>query len=173
MVVVRPDISIAFCGTHGSGKTTLAKAVAEKLGLPFVGSIARSILQREGISYKMLIKDFWALCDFQRECFERALLLEAPFVTDRSIYDMMAYSVLHLGSSFGWKKVEYTYVFFLPFNPRFLIDDGMRLSDFKFALAVHHQILSILNFLDVRFFRVKSVELEDRVNEVLEVCDGL
>lgn len=40
---------VCFTGTHGSGKTTVAKAVAEGMGLPFYPSRASEIHERLGV----------------------------------------------------------------------------------------------------------------------------
>lgn len=41
---------IALCGVHGSGKTTLATAIAEALGIPYLPSQAAAIHRKHGVT---------------------------------------------------------------------------------------------------------------------------
>ncbi|KKP68132.1 MAG: Cytidylate kinase [Candidatus Moranbacteria bacterium GW2011_GWE1_35_17] len=52
---------ISFNGDHGSGKSTVAKKVAEKLNYPryYMGQIFRKLAEEKG----MLLSDFQSLCD--------------------------------------------------------------------------------------------------------------
>ena len=43
-------MKIAFTGAGGTGKTTLAKHLSEKWGVPYVGSVSREVMAEQGIS---------------------------------------------------------------------------------------------------------------------------
>ncbi len=85
-------LRIAFSGSAGTGKTTLAKAVAEHLGLPYIEEGFRKRVDQGLILYKMndaqrrdLMRDLW------REQLEQELAAAEGFVSDRSSVDFAAF----------------------------------------------------------------------------------
>ena len=93
---------VFLSGSHSSGKTTLAKSLAEKLGWTYVGEAARSVIEKLG---KPQGKSFSELIDFQEAVFKaqkKAQKYEGVFLTDdrelsdnlvvdRSMVDVVAY----------------------------------------------------------------------------------
>src|ERR1041384_1337378 len=80
---------IAIVGSFSTGKTTLAEAVAEPLGLPLLPEVAREIV---ALGFK-LDKDATPATEtliFLRQF--RNELEHADFVGDRSLMDVMAYA---------------------------------------------------------------------------------
>jgi XRE family aerobic/anaerobic benzoate catabolism transcriptional regulator len=72
---------IALIGLRGAGKTTLGKALAERLGLPFV-ELDAEIERESGVSLATIF-DFYGQAGFrrlERRCLERVLETHARFV---------------------------------------------------------------------------------------------
>ena len=86
---------IVIVGAHGVGKSTLSRALAERLKLPLIPEYAQSVLDR-----KLLIDD-WRTCSdegwllWQELLFAERIvrILEAPcaYIMDRCLIDVAAY----------------------------------------------------------------------------------
>jgi hypothetical protein len=97
---------IAFCGASGTGKTTLARYVAELYRLPMNPVGARSVAKAMGYESpyetdkvgKREGEDASRRGEFQRRLVEEKVLWEADhesFVTDRTTLDNLTYTILH------------------------------------------------------------------------------
>lgn len=96
---------IGCMGAGGTGKTTLAKALAEQIKLPFIASSSRPVFERRGITEvdqrHMTPEQQWEL---QLEIFDARERLENQIaegtlypdggVADRTLWDQLAYSLL-------------------------------------------------------------------------------
>jgi adenylate kinase family enzyme len=88
---------IYFIGAHSTGKTTMARYVANRYGLPLLTEVARSILAERELSMDTLRHNLDEVDSFQKEIFFRQVKEEvgkASFVSDRS-FDNLAYAAQH------------------------------------------------------------------------------
>lgn len=94
--------NIAICGAHRTGKTTLARAAAEVIGASFVPTSFSSVFRERGVNVqagmsvdeRLEIQE--ALLARARVIYRQAL---APFITDRSPIDLLAYTLAEVGKS--------------------------------------------------------------------------
>lgn len=106
---------IAITGAHGDGKTTLAKALSETLGLPLITERAREEARNMGIGHcRELVQDRALAWKFQEEVLEAQIRAQAEkpdgFVSDRSTLDCIAYFRLYQGDRVnGPEKSRYYY----------------------------------------------------------------
>lgn len=88
---------IYFIGAHSTGKTTMARYVANRYGLPLLTEVARSILAERELSMETLRHNLDEVDSFQKEIFFRQVKEEVgktSFVSDRS-FDNLAYAAQH------------------------------------------------------------------------------
>lgn len=88
---------IYFIGAHSTGKTTLARFVADRYKLPFLNEVARTILAEKELSIDALRTNLDVVNTYQSSVFKRQLAEEAKeknFVSDRS-FDCLAYAAQH------------------------------------------------------------------------------
>lgn len=88
--------AIGLCGSHRSGKTTLAGLLAGKTGLPFIKTDTSGVFKKAGL-------DPAASMDFKTRLSIQNLVLDAAieqwdgaacsFITDRTPVDMIAYTM--------------------------------------------------------------------------------
>lgn len=85
---------IGLCGAHRTGKTTLAKAFAERFGVPYVDVNTRGVVESMGLKLEE-IEDFETRLRLQHAILDNAIEIyrKAPavFITDRTPIDMAAY----------------------------------------------------------------------------------
>jgi len=94
------DIRVGIAGSAGTGKSLLAKDIADKLGVQYISSkrITRPILERLGYRWdgSMQVEEFLANEQCQEEILdltEKAHAEAGNFVTDRTFVDIAAYTI--------------------------------------------------------------------------------
>src|SRR4051794_27516118 len=89
---------IYFVGSHATGKTTMARWVSRRYGLPMITEVARGVLAELETNFDALRTDMEMVADYQRRVFERQIaterLQEKGFVSDRA-FDNLAYAAEH------------------------------------------------------------------------------
>lgn len=87
---------IGLCGTSGTGKTTLAQAVSDRTGVPFIKGQVRQVYELYGItpekhtsfSRKMIAQ--WKILEFAEAQYQAA---DSLFITDRTPMCYAAYVI--------------------------------------------------------------------------------
>lgn len=155
------SIKIAISGTHGVGKTTLAKRLAESLYVPLLSEVARDVAVSTGIEHTEQISKGSMLTRimFQGAIFGLQGLKEkmhGGFVSDRSILDCIAYCYLyglpeHFISTLREAALihsgSYDLIIYCPIPNAYTQDDGFRLTDRASQQEVDSYIKELL--LDV------------------------
>jgi len=135
---------LAFSGSAGTGKTTLAREVAGICDVPYIPEGMRARLENglrlHGMSQENLAQLMWDLWREQREREEEAVRTHGGFVSDRSAVDFAAFWLtyrLHHGTqqteaffaeTLG-SLVKYDRVVVLPWGLLPLVADGVRASN--------------------------------------------
>lgn len=87
---------IGLCGSHRTGKTTLAKAVAEHLNIPFIQTNTSQVFHDHGLKpsspmdFKTRLWIQHKVVDAGQKVWESR---QGDFITDRTPIDMMAYTL--------------------------------------------------------------------------------
>lgn len=102
---------LGLAGAHRTGKTTLAKAISESIGIPFVNlSFSTEILKDMGLSSLDQINSIEQRLYYQlarMELTEKALTgWKEAFVTDRTPLDVAAYTMADFGQMMSDKQIE-------------------------------------------------------------------
>jgi nicotinamide riboside kinase len=154
-------MKIAFTGAGGTGKTTLATYVAEKWGIPYVGSVAREVMKDMGVESETAQNEMSeaALFELQHAIYLRrkAKLEEYPhFVTDRLALDNYVYGLRRCGRALTedarkewYEGVEadlysFDLVFYTPTGLFASVDDGIRQTDVAHNTLVDSAIYGLL-----------------------------
>lgn len=90
-------LKIGICGAHGTGKTTLAKAIHELYSTPIITNLMRGFWQENGVdNFEKLPKDIRTI--FQKESLLKQIQAEEShtigFITDRTVLDQIVYTKL-------------------------------------------------------------------------------
>jgi predicted ATPase len=95
-----PNLSrrVAFLGASGTGKTTLARFVAELYEIPLNPVGSRSVAEAMGFGSPYEVDAAGKRAEFQRRLLDEKCAWEAAhdaFVSDRTTLDVLAYTALH------------------------------------------------------------------------------
>jgi hypothetical protein len=89
-------MNIGLCGSHRTGKTTLAEAVSSNTGMPFLRTGTSQVFQQYGLDPAQPM-DFKKRIWIQQRILDAAENMwkaeERQFITDRTPLDMMAYTL--------------------------------------------------------------------------------
>jgi len=89
-------MNIGLCGSHRTGKTTLAEAISKRTGMPFLKTVTSEVFQQCGLDPSRPM-DFKKRLGIQHKILDAAEKIwqtkEAQFITDRTPLDMMAYTL--------------------------------------------------------------------------------
>ncbi len=160
---------IAISGASGTGKTTLARSLAEHYKIPMNPVGARSVALEMGFDNPYDVDAAGRRVEFQARLFESKRAWELgheSFVTDRSYFDNLAYCALHMASSLEPDAIEvfsramerYDVVFFLPRAKFQDLSDGVRVT----APGYHAMYEFVLESL------FRREEAEDKFRGLLE-----
>jgi deoxyadenosine/deoxycytidine kinase len=169
---------IAIVGSFSTGKTTLAEAVAPKLGLPLLPEVAREVVD---LGFK-LDKD--ATVETETLIFLRQFhneMTHPEFVGDRSLIDVMAYASWVLENQERRKEFalwdscleiakhhlrsQYSHVFYLPIEFGIVLD-GLRPDDPDFQRDIDRRMLHLLDVNDVAYETLTG-SVEDRLDALV------
>ena len=172
---------IYFIGAHSTGKTTMARYVSKKTGLPLLPEVARMVLAERELAMESLRSDLDIVDSFQREIFSRQITIEKDldaFVSDRS-FDNLAYAAQHarvLRSILSETSLtEYidrmrgpdTLLFYIRPVKATLRNDGVReLIDWDELMRIDGAIKFMLEMWGLQYFVIHSASMQERARLV-------
>ncbi len=118
-------LRVGFCGSSGTGKTTLASYVAETFGLPINPIGSRTVSKAMGFDSPYDVDAAGRRSEFQRDLLYEKFKWESlndSFVTDRTVADVITYTALHCVRSIDETQIldvalgmrRYTHIFYCP-----------------------------------------------------------
>jgi predicted ATPase len=174
---------IVLTGASGVGKTTLAKELAQRLGLPFIPEIGRQLCLAKGFQRIGDIPE-GEQENFKREVLEAQIKHESDlseFIADRSAIDCwvlwqrwnictaMTYDTESYYERARAQAESYSHIIYVP--PLFAIaEDEFRWTDADYIKQINRIVLTTLfdwNLL-ARTYTVQSADFEQRVREVAD-----
>lgn len=184
--VMRRMLKIGITGTHSTGKTTLAKALAEELCLPLIPEQARIAIGKFKIDDLDKFKeDADMFSTFQIDILRRQLNEEmkhyhSGFISDRTTLCNFAYYAVNTCDSpkffETYKKIAldnfvetYDVVFYVPIMFD-LVDDGVRNKSVEYQRKIDNYIRYHLG-MRKNVYEVKSKTVDGRVTEILKILD--
>jgi len=168
-------MKIVIAGSHGTGKTTLARLLARLLDLPLLPDVAVEAHQK-GFAINEntpLETQFWMFAK-QLE-YER--MLGDKFIGDKCLIDYSVYGDIVLNHDPAKRMLaelirpnaRYDFIFYLPIE--FPIEDNkIRSLDPDFQLAVDRHYLEILNSWGLAYATL-SGSVQDRLAQALEIIN--
>lgn len=168
---------IAIIGSQSTGKSVLAKELANRLKLPLITEIARRWDIEKATQTELI--------DIQKEVLKLQIEEERKheqFISDRSTIDNLSYwlhnvspivdkeeNTLYIETALGNVK-NYSYIFLLV--PEFYpVDDGFRNTNIIYQLQIAEVINTVLRLYNIPHYRL-SKTVENRVKEAMKILNG-
>ena len=178
-----PPARIYFVGAHATGKTTLARYVRDRYGLPLISEVARSILAELEVSLDRLRANLDLVNCYQVEVFRRQIEAEREagntFVSDRAFCNLayMAHhgTVMHelfrdpaLEAYMRW--VAGGLVFFVRPHPELAQSDSVRTAiRFDEIVLIDGMVKLLLEMYAVPYLTIATLSMQERARTVDEV----
>jgi len=182
-------MNIGLCGSHRTGKTTLAEAISRKTGMPFVRTGTSEVFRKYGMDPSGPM-DFRKRLWIQHEILDTAekiwIAEQEQFITDRTPLDMMAYTLADIqgATEVNLKELEGYLARCIDVTNKFfqiliLVQPGIPLMHEEGKAALNEGYLEHLNYLilglcsDDRikgafvYLRRDITSLEERVDTIL------
>jgi nicotinamide riboside kinase len=177
-------VRIAIAGASGTGKTTLAQAIAERYSLPINPVGARSVALSMGFDNPYDVDKAGRRVEFQRKLFEEKRAWELAhdsFVTDRTYFDNLTYCALHMAEHLPDNAIEeftaamgrYDLVLTLQRRDFQSLDDGVRKTSQAYHEIYEYLLGTLLNRTRCIQFALYNVPLEERQSVALAAIDEL
>jgi adenylylsulfate kinase-like enzyme len=180
-------LRIGLVGASGTGKSSIARGVAEKLGISFVESksITKSILDRDEYDYAsgIQVERFLADSSRQNEILKKTIESQSdvgPFIADRTVIDLAAYAVIELHDEdsallrkifYACKKHAsvYTHIFLCPWKDAPISDNHQRTLNPWYQFLIHALDEGIMDDWGIKSVVLKSEGTDKRVAEIVAV----
>jgi predicted ATPase len=176
---------IYLVGAHATGKTTLARWIRDRYGLPMISEVARGVLAEMEARLDALRSDVDLVDRYQSEVFARQIEAEerhdASFVSDRAFCNL-AYAAHHstiLARIAGdarlpryMDSVRGGIVFFLRPHRELVVGDGVRAGvEWEEVVRIDGMVKLLLEMFDVPYIPVASLSMQERVRLVERVLE--
>jgi nicotinamide riboside kinase len=176
---------VYLVGAHATGKTTLARWVRDRYGMPMIAEVARGVLAEMEARLDSLRTDIDLVNRYQAEVFARQIEAERKvdgvFVSDRAFCNL-AYAAHHstilaevfrdprLAEYMEW--VRGGIVFFLRPHRELVVADGVRAGlEWEEVVRIDGMVKLMLEIFDVPYIPVESLSMQERVRLVERVLD--
>lgn len=170
-------MKIAIAGSHGVGKTTFAKSLAEKLNLNYIPDIVREEAVNKGFIINENTPPEVQLWLVMRQ-WELERNTPQPWIADKSLFDYLVYGNFILKDEKTKNLIRdlvrrngiYDKVFYIPIE--FAMEqDGLRSTNEEFRMAIDRHYKECLNDFGIKYITV-SGSVENRINQALRVIES-
>lgn len=180
---MQPPTRIYLVGAHSTGKTTLARWIRDRYGLPMISEVARGVLAEMEQQLGSLRSDLETVDHYQTEVFERQIVAEAEqegaFVSDRAFCNL-AYAAHHatvlsrLATDprlAGYMdSVRSGLVFFVRPHRELVAQDGVRESTgWDEVVRIDGMVKLMLEMFAVPYIPMDCLSMQERVRLVERV----
>ena len=173
---MRTSPRVYLVGAHSTGKTTLARWIRDRYGLPMIAEVARGVLAEMEARLDSLRTDLSVVDRYQREVFERQIQAEqeqeGAFVSDRAFCNL-AYAAHHatILSDVArdprlaryMESVRGGIVFYLRPHRALLAEDGVReIVSWEDVLRIDGMVKLMLEWFAIPYIPVESLSMQER-----------
>ncbi|MCZ6597353.1 MAG: ATP-binding protein [Planctomycetota bacterium] len=180
---MKPPTRIYLVGAHATGKTTLARWIRDRYGVPMISEVARGVLAEMEAQLDALRSDIDLIDRYQAEVFERQIEAEerqpGSFVSDRAFCNL-AYAAHHstiLARIAADPRLERYMasvreglVFFIRPHASMVVPDGVRAGlEWEEVVRIDGMVKLLLEMFAIPYIPVESLSMQERVRLIQRV----
>ncbi len=180
---MKSPLRIYLVGAHATGKTTLARHIRDRYGIPMISEVARGVLAEMEARLDSLRSDIALVNHYQQQVFERQLEAESQqqgsFVSDRAFCNL-AYAGHHstiLGKiatdprlARYMESVRSGLVLYLRPHRELVVADGVRAGlEWEEVVRIDGMVKLLLEMFSVPYIPVESLSMQERVRTIESV----
>jgi len=187
---MRANIRLGICGTAGVGKSSVAKALAERLGHRLIEAktVTREILVRDRYDYGsgIQVERFLASPVRQTEILDRTIESQKPdgeWISDRTVIDLAAYAVAELHDDdivllrkifYACKKHAsvYTHLFLCPWKDMPIENNNNRTLNPWYQFQIHALEEGIMDDWGLKYHVLSGLDTSSRVDEIVKIISS-
>jgi len=168
---------IYLVGAHSTGKTTLARWIRDRYGLPMISEVARGVLAEMEAQLDSLRTDVALVDRYQTEVFRRQISSEkeqqGSFVSDRAFcnlaYAAQHATILHEVASDPQlasyiESVRGGLVFYLRPHRALLAEDGVRAGvEWEEVVRIDGMVKFMLEWFGISYIPVDALSMQERM----------
>ena len=170
---MKKKVRITIMGSHGTGKTTLAKALAERLGFTYIHDIVREEAVKKGFVINENTPPEVQLWLLMRQ-WELETTTSGSWIADKSLFDYLVYGDLVIKDKdiknvirkIVRNNANYDFIFYLPIEFP-MEEDGIRSVDPKFREEIDRLFRKCLDEFGVKYIELTG-SVEERINRALK-----
>ncbi|MCA8981251.1 MAG: ATP-binding protein [Planctomycetes bacterium] len=176
---------IYLVGAHSTGKTTLARWIRDRYGLPMISEVARGVLAEMEEQLDSLRTDVDLVDRYQAEVFRRQITAEeqqlGAFVSDRAFcnlaYAAQHATILHQVAadpklSAYIDSVRSGLVFYLRPHRDLLCEDGVRAGvEWEEVVRIDGMVKFMLEWFGISYIPVDALSMQERMRLTERVLD--
>jgi nicotinamide riboside kinase len=176
---------IYLVGAHSTGKTTLARWIRDRYGLPMISEVARGVLAEMEERLDSLRTDVDLVDRYQAEVFRRQITAEeqqlGAFVSDRAFcnlaYAAQHATILHQVASDPKlsayiDSVRGGLVFYLRPHRELLSEDGVRAGvEWEEVVRIDGMVKFMLEWFGISYIPIDALSMQERIRLTERVLD--
>jgi nicotinamide riboside kinase len=178
-------MKVYFIGAHSTGKTTCARYVSEKYGIPMITEAARAVLSEQELQLDSMRYNMKLVNDYQKKVLLRQFQEEkkhSSFVSDRS-FDCLAYTAQHsqvLSELLALpelqeyiKELRGQFIFFVRPSKVTLKADGVRETiNWEGVVEIDAMVKFMLKMWELPYYQINMDNMQERVCLIDTVLGG-
>ena len=170
-------MKICFTGSHGVGKTTIAKEISNRLNLSYVPETAVYVKNKYDLPLFPYCTAKTQITIFLKQLENELLIKNGIF--DRCLLDVIAYSIhqnlfndkilcMMIDMSKKMAK-KFDYIFLVTRYKDVIDKTCYRDDDLKKHMEIEHLIEHLLMHFDLRYYLIYEKPLSDRIEKVISI----
>lgn len=172
-------MKIALIGTHGTGKTTLAKEISKRLNIPYIPETAVEVNEMLGLplypnstaetQFVIFINQLMKEYTYDEGVFDRCLLDNIAYSSAQDLNEDIIDAMANIARVMAKK---FDFIFLVTRFTEKIEDNGYRDTGLLGQMDIEHIILILLQSLDLKYYLIYERDLSTRIEKIIDIIEN-